>query len=117
MDTIAQIDAFFAGKGEQWALFDALQTALNSRYPDMQIRVMKTCIAFDDPRPFLYVSFPKKKAMSGLILSVSLTEMMRHPRFFMVVSISKSRFTVHIHLKNTREIDGELLELIDASRR
>ena len=65
MDTIARIDAFFAGKPEAWALFEALYFRLLDAYPKVQLRVMKTCISLDDPKPFVYVSFPRKRALQG----------------------------------------------------
>lgn len=117
MDTIVQIDAFFAGKPERWALFDRLKSAICSAYPSAQLRVMKTCICFDDLKPFLYVSFPPKKSMEGLWLSIGMREAMTHPRFTMVVPISKNRYTVHIHLPEASAIDEELLGLIALSHR
>ena len=117
MDTNAQIDAFFAGKIEQWALFAALEEAVRGIWPQTQLRVMKTCIAFDDPKPFLYVSFPPKKSLQGLWLSISLREMMGHPRIAMLVPVSKSRCTAHIHLADAQGIDDELLALIALSHR
>lgn len=117
MDAIAQIDAFFAGKSEAWALFEALREQVLARWPDTGLRVMKTCIAFDDPKPYLYVSFPPRKHMAGLWLSISLREAAEHPRFAMVVPVSKARYTVHIHLQDADAIDEELLSLIALSRR
>ena len=117
MDIRVQTDIFFAGRPEAWALFERLRAALAVRWPAAQLRVMKTCISFDDPKPFVYVSFPPKKSMRGLLLSISLRQRMEHPRFFMVVSVSASRVTVHIHIENERQIDDELLELIALSHR
>lgn len=117
MDAIAQIDAFFAGKSEAWALFEALREQVLARWPDTGLRVMKTCIAFDDPKPYLYVSFPPRKHMAGLWLSISLRQAAEHPRFAMVVPVSKSRYTAHIHLQDADAIDEELLSLIALSRR
>ena len=117
MDMIAQTDAFFAGKTEAWAVFESLRRRIVETYPQTQLRVMKTCISFDDPKPFAYVSFPPKKGLAGLWLSISLREAMTHPRFAMVVPVSKTRFTVHIHLADKSEIDGELLDLIALSHR
>ena len=112
MDSIAQIDAFFSGKSEIWKVFEALRMRMQEAYPKAQIRVMKTCISFDDPRPFAYVSFPPKKNLSGIWLTISLRERMDHPRFAMIVPVSKSRFTVHIHLPDEDAVNDELLELI-----
>ena len=117
MDIIAQTDAFFAGKPEAWALFEALRSRVLARWPDTGLRVMKTCIAFDDPKPYLYVSFPPRKHMAGLWLSISLRETMTHPKISMLVPVSKARYTAHIHLAGAEEIDEALLALIDQSRR
>ena len=117
MDVIAQIDAFFAGKPAQWTLFEALRSRVLMRYPDTDLRVMKTCVAFDDPKPYLYVSFPPRKRMEGLWLSISLREMAEHPRFAMVVPVSRTRFTAHIHLPDADAIDEELMSLIALSHR
>ena len=117
MDIRVQTDMFFAGRPEAWALFERLRAALAVRWPAAQLRVMKTCISFDDPKPFVYVSFPQKKSMRGLLLSISLRQRMEHPRFFMVVPVSASRMTVHIYLENERQIDDELLDLIALSHR
>ena len=117
MDGIAQIDAFFSGKRQAWAVFEALRVRVGKVYPAAQLRVMKTCIAFDDPNPFLYVSFPPKKSLQGLWLSISLREATVHPRIAMLVPVSKSRCTAHIHLADAQGIDDELLALIALSHR
>ena len=117
MDIIAQIDAFFAGKPAQWALFEELCSRVLARCPDSGLRVMKTCIAFDDSKPYLYVSFPPRKYLAGLWLSISLREPAEHPRFAMVVPVSRTRYTAHIHLPDADAVDEELLSLIALSRR
>ncbi|MBQ7052019.1 MAG: hypothetical protein IJN79_04415 [Clostridia bacterium] len=115
-DETAAVDAFFAGRVQAWTLFDALSRAVRSAYPGAKLRVMKTCIAFDDLKPFLYVSFPPRKSMQGLWLSIGLREAYDHPRIAMLVPISKTRFTAHIHLTCAQEIDAQLMQLIDCAR-
>ena len=117
MDTVAKVDAFFSGQSDAWKVFEALCVRMQSVYPNAQVRVMKTCISFDDPVPFAYVSFPPKKNLAGIWLSISLRERLDHPRFVMVVPVSKSRYTVHIHLPDEDAINDELLELITLSHR
>ena len=117
MDIVVRQDMFFAGKTREWMIFEALRSRVLEIWPQTQLRVMKTCIVFDDPKPFAYVSFPPKKGLSGLWLSISLREMMQHPRFTMVVPVSKERYTVHIHLPDQAAIDDELLAWIACSHR
>lgn len=117
VDVVAQIDGFFAGKPREWALFEVLRARVRERYPQSVLRVMKTCISFDDPKPYLYVSFPSRKRYDGLWLSISLREAAAHPRIEMVVPVSKVRCTAHIHLREEAEIDDELLAMIASSHR
>lgn len=117
MDVITQTDAFFAGKPAQWALFEALRERVLARYPQTKLRVMKTCVVFEDPKPYLYVSMPPRKHMDGLWLSIGLREVVEHPRFAMLVPISRTRTTAHIHLPDAQGIDEELLSLIALSHR
>ena len=114
---LAEIDAFFAGKREAWMMFERLRERISVRWPSVKLRVMKTCIAFDNLKPFVYVSFPPRKSMRGLFVTISLRERMEHPRFFMVVPVSKTRITVHIHTEDDSAIDDELLDLIALSLR
>ena len=117
MNIVTQQDIFFAGKTQAWMVFEALRSRVLEIWPQTQLRVMKTCIAFDDPKPFAYVSFPPKKELSGLWLSISLREMIQSPRFSMVVPVAKSRYTVHIHLPDKEAIDDELFDWIARSHR
>ena len=65
MDILAQADAFFDGNRERWELFEALRQSLLRAWPQTSLRVMKTCIAFDDPKPYCYVSLPRRSMLSG----------------------------------------------------
>ena len=119
MDTVAQIDMFFAGRPRQWALFEAMRGALCSRWPETSLRVMKTCVSFDDPRPYLYVSLPPASisgGREGILVTFGLRRHQAHPRFAQVVRISGSRYTVHLPVFGEEEIDGELLGLVALSR-
>jgi len=114
---MAQMDAFFAGRPEEWAICEALRTAILARWPGTSIRVMKSCVSFDDPKPFCYASHPPRKSMQGLLVTFSQTEFARHPRFFMVVPINKKRNTVHVLVEDASRVDEELLGFLAASRR
>ena len=122
MDVIAQADACFAGKSREWSIFEKMRRALLEKWPDTQLRVMKTCIAFDDPKPYCYASLQPKSRIGGaaghfILVTISLREQMTHPRFWQVTPISKKRYTVHIVVSEESGIDDELLELIALSHR
>ena len=117
MDERAAFDAFFAGKPEEWAAAEALRTALMARWPGTTMRAMKTCLSFDDPKPYCYLSHPPRKGFRGVMVTFSLPEPMEHPRFFMVVPINRRRCTVHVLLEDALQADEELLAWIAASRR
>ena len=117
MENQAEFDAFFAGKPQEWEPAEALRRALLARWPDTTMRAMKTCLSFDDPKPYCYLSHPPRKGMRGVMVTFSLPEPMEHPRFFMVVPVSKRRFTVHVLLEDASQADEELLGFIAASRR
>ena len=116
MDVIAQTDAFFAGKPEAWLVFETIKEKMIARWPQTQLRVMKTCIVFEDKKPYLYVSYPPRKGMRGVWLSISLRERVNHPRFAMVVPVSARRFTAHIHIEEADQVDEALIRLIERAR-
>ncbi|MBP3655616.1 MAG: hypothetical protein J6K32_02860 [Clostridia bacterium] len=114
MDWMAQADAFFAGRPESWRLFEALRLRLTERRPGGGVRVMKTCIAFDDPKPYCYVSIPRRSMLQGkspdsIQITFSRRTAQGHPRFAAVVPVSRGRYTVHLLLERKEEIDDELL--------
>ena len=117
MEQLAALDAFFYGRDKAWEICEALRVRLLERWPDTQLRVMKTCISFGDPKPYAYVSLPPKKSMHGILLSVSLRESVVHPRFYRVVPVSAHRHTVHIYIESKEQIDEELLEWIERAHR
>lgn len=112
MNIAVQTDLFFAGKPESWTLFEAFKEAMFSAWPNTQLRVMKTCISFDDPKPYCYVSYPPRKTMKGILVTFGLRERREHPRFFEVTPISKNRFTVHVFVSAADEIDEQLIGFI-----
>ena len=117
MDERAAFDAFFAGRPQEWVPAEALRTALLERWPGTTQRAMKTCMSFDDPKPYCYLSHPPRRGMRGVLVTFSLPEPMEHPRFFMVVPVNQSRFTVHLHIERAEQIDAELISLIALSHR
>ena len=116
MDGIFETDAFFAGHKAEWEIFEALRARILERWPQAKTRVMKTCVSFDDPKPFVYVSHPPRKSMTGLLVTYSLRAPEPQARYFMVVPVNQRRSTVHVLLGTPEEADGWLLEQLELAR-
>ena len=116
MDEVFETDAFFAGREKEWAIFEALRARILERWPQAKTRVMKTCVSFDDPKPFAYASHPPRKSMTGLMLTYSLRAPEAHARYFMVVPVNQKRSTVHVLLGTPDEADDWLLAQLELAR-
>ena len=116
MDEVFETDAFFAGRPLEWAIFEALHTRILERWPQTKTQVMKTCVRFGDPKPFVYVSHPPRKSMTGLLVTFSLRAPGQQERYFMVVPINSRRSTVHVLLEGPQEADGWLLARLEQAR-
>ena len=116
MDAFFETDAFFTGRPQEWAIFEALRARITERWPQAQTQVMKTCVRFGDPRPFAYVSHPPRKSMEGLLLTFSLRAPQAQERYFMVVPVNSRRSTVHVLLQSPGEADGWLLGQLEQAR-
>ena len=114
-----EAELFFGGKPELRALFAQLAQRMEREWPETRLRTMKTCVRFDDPRPYLYVSLARGAmtgGRAGLLLSFGLPEPLHHPRFYRVVPISSARYTVHLPVCDASEIDDELVDIVSMSR-
>ena len=116
MDVLFETDAFFAGRPQEWAIFEALRARIMEQWPQTQTQVMKTCVRFSDPKPFAYISHPPRKSMTGLLVTLSLRAPGPQERYFMVVPINSKRSTVHVLLKSPQEADDWVMEQIERAR-
>lgn len=116
MDAVFETDAFFAGRPLEWSIFEALRARIMERWPKTQMQAMKTCVRFGDPKPFVYVSHPPRKSMTGLLVTLSLRAPGAQERYFMVVPINSRRSTVHVLLKSPQEADDWLLAQLEQAR-
>ena len=116
MDALFETDAFFAGRPLEWEIFETLRACITERWPQTQTRVMKTCVRFEEAKPFAYVSHPLRKALTGLLVTFSLRAPQTQERYFLVVPINKRRCTVHVLLTSPEEADGWLLDQLEQAR-
>ena len=98
-------------------LYEALRQAITWVEPDAVIEVKKTQISFKNPLLFAAVSFLpvlKKAARPDpfITLTLGLLHPLESPRVSVQTEPYTNRWTVHITLGSTTEIDDELLSWI-----
>ncbi len=113
------LEAELSLKPELRWLFTALVDRIAGEWPGTRLRTMKTCVSFDDPKAYLYVSEARRSMTGGrpgLLLTFGLPEPMRHPRFEQIVPVSAKRYTIHMTVCEESELDEELIGILAMSR-
>lgn len=105
---------FFNKQPDALPLYEAFADAVTKRYPETEIRVQKTQISFYDVHMFACVSFlrvKKKKELPEpyLVVTLGMPYPLESPRVAVKTEPYPGRWTTHIVIGETEEIDGELL--------
>ena len=108
-------DGFFEGRAAELSVYLALEAAVRARVPGMTLRVLKSCIALDDGRPFCYVSLQRCGGRKGAYILVifGLEAPIADPRIAAVVEPYPNRWTHHVPVGDAAEVDDQLLAWID----
>lgn len=115
MDSFAQDDLlrFFEGKPGAYAVYRALEEALQSRLPAVDVRVQKSQISLSNRRGFACVWHPARKLRGrpkqGILLTFGLPCRLNSPRIAAAVEPCPNRWTHHMAVETPAEIDDELL--------
>ena len=105
---------FFSKQLDALPLYEAFADAVTKLYPETEIRVQKTQISFYDVHMFACVSFlrvKKKKELPDpyLVVTLGMPYPLESPRVAVKTEPYPGRWTTHIVIGETEEIDGELL--------
>ena len=105
---------FFNKQPDALPLYEAFADAVTKLYPETEIRVQKTQISFYDVHMFACVSFlrvKKKKELPDpyLVVTLGMPYPLESPRVAVKTEPYPGRWTTHIVIGETEEIDGELL--------
>lgn len=105
---------FFSKQPDALPLYEAFADAVTKLYPETEIRVQKTQISFYDVHMFACVSFlrvKKKKELPEpyLVVTLGMPYPLESPRVAVKTEPYPGRWTTHIVIGETEEIDGELL--------
>jgi hypothetical protein len=105
-----ELDAFFAGEDASGRLFQALRQAVEA-LGAVELRVSKSQIAFRRRRAFAWVWMPGKYLRgraAPLVLTLSLRQRDRSPRWKEIVEPYPGRYTHHLELYSVDDIDDEV---------
>ncbi|MFA6934394.1 MAG: DUF5655 domain-containing protein [Sphaerochaetaceae bacterium] len=109
--------AFFKDKDIELGLYEKLKARVLELWPSAQLLVQRTQVSFYDPHLFLAVSFARplpKAQMPGcfILATIGLPNPITSTRITRTVRISAKRYTCHIIIKSSDEIDEQLLAMI-----
>ena len=105
---------FFAEHMEALPMYERLENAILTRIPDVKIKVAKTQITFAGRRGFAFVSFnpcrrAKERPAAWMTVSFGLGYRKEAERIDVATEPYPGRWTHHVMVGSTAEIDDELL--------
>lgn len=104
------LDEFFGEHDDSRALFEAVRTCVVS-IGDAGVRVSKSQVGFYRRTGFAYVWMPGQylgETDVPLVLTVALRRRDASPRWKEVVEPAPGRFTHHLELRSSDEVDAEV---------
>lgn len=108
---------FFDAMPQMLPLYEALAEKLQSRYPEMSVKVSRTQISFRNRYVFAMASLPWRKVKGWpeqyLLVSFGLSYRKDSPRIAQSVEAYPNRWTHHVLALSPTDIDAELLGWID----
>lgn len=112
----AELD-FFIDDPQKLQIYLRVREQLLLIAPDSALRVMKTCVTFDAPKPFVYVSYPFRKRYKNwpehhLILSFSADQPYEHGNLVAPAFIRPGLYTLHALIPEPVDIPSEIHDLI-----
>ncbi len=108
---------FFHGHPGVYPVYEAFENALLRLYPQTKTAVQKTQIAFSNRHIFACVSFMRPKRRAELprdyfVLTLGLPYPLESRRVAVKTQPYPGRWTTHIVLSSTDELDGELFDWV-----
>ena len=109
-----EILLFFSQRMEALPLYEKLEEQILADIPDVKIKVAKTQISFSNKRGFAFVSFnpcrrAKERPAAWMTVSFGLGYRKEAERIDVATEPYPGRWTHHVMVGSTAEIDGELM--------
>lgn len=100
---------FFVGRPQELALYELFRCQLLAEVGQVQIKVLKTQITFAGRHGFAFVSHPRRKKDVGILVSFGLSHRQDSDRISHVSEPYPNRWTHHVLIERTQQVDQELL--------
>lgn len=105
---------FFSQRMEALPLYEKLEEQVLTEIPDVEVKVAKTQISFSNKRGFAYVSFnpcrrAKERPAAWITVSFGLGYRKEAERIDVATAPYPGRWTHHVMVGSTAEIDDELM--------
>lgn len=100
---------FFAGKPEEWILYETFRSRVLTEVGKARIQVSKTQITFSRRYGFAFVSHSRRKKDQGILVSFGLGRHEDAARIRQAVEPYPGRWTHHILVSSAEEMDEELM--------
>lgn len=101
---------FFAGRPTELELYDVFRSRLLSEVGEVSVKVSGTQITFSGKYGFAFVSHPRRKKDSGILVSFGLSHRQESDRIQYASEPYPGRWTHHMLVGSPQEIDAELLD-------
>ena len=104
------LDEFFSGRDESRQLFEVVRTAVDEIGP-AEVRVTKSQVAFWRRKAFAWAWMPAqylRRKTAPLVLTLGFRYRNASPRWKTIVEPRPGRFTHHLELYATTEVDDEV---------
>lgn len=111
------LDEFFAGQDTSRQIFEAVRRAVEAIGP-ADLRVSKSQVSFRRRKPFAWAWMPGqylRKKVAPLVLTLSFPYRDLSPRWKEVVEPTPGRFTHHLELYSSADIDDEVKTWLQAA--
>jgi len=99
------------------SLYEGFRDYLSKAYPDMKIKISKSQISFYNRHMFAMVSPPVRRKKNWpekfMMVSFGLSYKLDSPKIAVSAEAYPNRWTHHVIIENTGDIDGTLLGWIN----
>ena len=111
---------YFDGHPQELALYEALFQAMSAPFSEASVKVQKSQISFYSRHLFAAASLPVRRKKGWpehcLLVTFGLDHLVEHPRVAAATEPYPRRWTHHVLVTQTEEIDGQLLDWLDQAR-